>query len=85
MSYVLSNTKVLYYGSISYCNGAVFKIANRVPERHPGDSKASIDGYRYTLTPVVAGTVHRSESKDYLWNVRRQSFTVIHTEDEKGA
>ena len=81
MTPVESGTRVRYHGSTGYCREKEFRVYNALPDAVK-DEHTSEDGYRYGLDPVIPGTVSETCMDDYLWNVRRQSFTVIGDDDE---
>lgn len=58
-------TAVRYHGSMGSFHGQ-YKVTNSIAD----ETGMSKDGFRYWLLPV------ETERHDYIWNVRRQSFTV---------
>lgn len=74
-------TRVLYSGTVERCVGAEFTIKDHMtwdaytaPEIVAHQSS---DGYRYTVVPVVPGTVSSNPDLDYLSFVRRQSLEIV--------
>lgn len=70
---IVKGTRVRYHGTHESAHGE-FTVVQVKQELVPG---LSDDGYRYMLVPVTPGLVSRSDGLDYLWNVRRQSFTEV--------
>jgi hypothetical protein len=74
---------VHYYGSLTEYHGLEFTVERADPETPtyigtPENAhEQSDDGHRYLLVPADPSVmVSYSKATNYLWNVRRQSFTV---------
>jgi hypothetical protein len=79
-------THVTYHGSLEKYHDIEFIIERSVPDfrayigtrEHPEDPTWSADGYKYLIAPADPSVkISNGIEDNYLWNVRRQSFTVV--------
>jgi hypothetical protein len=87
-----TGTRVRYHGSlkdrVTFRSGAgeedatlhmgdvEFIVGRAYREPYPDDESSSVDGWRYYLDPADPNVLVGDRKSNYLWNVRRQSFTI---------